>query len=72
MRNAGMQVAVPTCRTDSILVTFQTLSVEASSRVLENREKRAKERMRCNDSRRAARAAKEARDKVGINTNVKL
>lgn len=63
-------MAVPTCRTDSILVTFQTLSAEASSRVLENREKRARERREGNDARRAARAAKEAKEKVcrvGIN-----
>lgn len=60
----GVQVAVPNGASDRILLTFQTLTPEASSHVLRNRAERQEARARAGRIRRAAKEAKEAKSKV--------
>lgn len=57
-------MAVPTSARDRVLVSFQTLTPEASSHVLRNRLERQKARAAASDARRAAKDAKEAKAKV--------
>ena len=61
---AGLQVAVPRSPRDGILVSFQTLTPAASSRVLENRRVRDEARAKAAAVRRAVREAKGAKAKV--------
>lgn len=61
---AGLQVAVPRAPRDGILVSFQTLTPAASSRVLENRRVREEARAKATALWRAAKEAKEAKAKV--------
>ena len=60
----GVQVAVPRASRDGILVSFQTLTPAASSRVLENRRARDDARAKAAALWRAAKEAKEAKAKV--------
>lgn len=60
-KNKDMQVAVPKSSSDRILVSFQTLSSEASSEVLINRSERERARVLAASARRAAREAREAK-----------
>eukprot|EP00752_Nemacystus_decipiens_P003805 g3501.t1 len=62
----GLQVAVPRTPRHGILVSFQTLTPAASSRVLENRRVRDEARERAAALRRAVREAKEAKAKGPI------
>lgn len=63
-RDAGAQVAVPTAAWDRMVVSFQTLTPEASVRVLRNRSDREDAKAKAASVRRAAKEAKEAKDKV--------
>lgn len=63
-RDAGAQVAVPTAARDRMVVSFQTLTPEASVRVLRNRSEREDAKAKAASVRRAAKEAKEAKDKV--------
>lgn len=63
-RDAGAQVAVPTAAWDGMVVSFQTLTPGASARVLRNRSEREDARAKSASIRRAAKEAKEAKDKV--------
>ncbi|CAM9105094.1 unnamed protein product [Scytosiphon promiscuus] len=62
----GLQVAVPNAPRDSVLVSFQTLTPEASSRVVMNRRQREDARAKAAAIRRAALEAKEAKAKGPI------
>ena len=63
-RDAGAQVAVPTAASDRIVVSFQTLTPEASTRVLRNRSERKDAKAKASSIRRAAKEAKDAKAKV--------
>lgn len=63
-RVAGLQVAVPRVPRDGILVSLQTLTLAASTRVIENRRVREDARAKAASLRRAAKEAKEAKAKV--------
>eukprot|EP00903_Cladosiphon_okamuranus_P021891 g20124.t2 len=62
----GLQVAVPRAPRDAVLVSFQTLTPAASSRVTENRRAREEARVKAAALRRAAKEAKEAKAKGPI------
>lgn len=57
-------MAVPTASLDRIVVSFQTLTPEASTRVLRNRSEREDAKAKAASVRRAAKEAKEAKEKV--------
>ncbi|CAM9261017.1 unnamed protein product [Ectocarpus sp. 4 AP-2014] len=61
----GLQVAVPSTSRDAILVSFQTLTPEASSRVIANRRERKEAKTKAKMFRKAAKAAKEAKEAKG-------
>ncbi|CAM9560947.1 unnamed protein product [Ectocarpus fasciculatus] len=61
----GLQVAVPSASRDAILVSFQTLTPEASSRVIENRRERKEAKAKAKMLRKAAKEAKEAKEAKG-------
>lgn len=63
-RDSGAQVAVPTAAWDGMVVSFQTLTPEASARILRNRSEREDAKAKAASIRRAAKEAKEAKDKV--------
>ncbi|CAM9142997.1 unnamed protein product [Laminaria digitata] len=60
----GAQVAVPTASLDRIVVSFQTLTPEASTRVLRNRSEREDAKAKAASVRRAAKEAKEAKGPI--------
>lgn len=65
-------MAVPSAPRDGILVSFQMLTPEASTRVVENRRCREEVRAKAAMLRRVAKEAKEAKAKVGRNVDVGL
>ncbi|CAB1097104.1 unnamed protein product [Ectocarpus sp. CCAP 1310/34] len=64
-RAQGLQVAVPSASRDAILVSFQTLTPEASSRVIANRRERKEAKTKAKMFRKAAKEAKEAKEAKG-------
>lgn len=59
-----LQVAVPTCLRNRILVSFQTLTLDASKMAVRNRKERSEARAKAASARRAARQAREGKKKV--------